>query len=330
MVLKKSLPDLLIFLIACVSITSCSKREWATSVEKMQLPFTGVGKYYDVHVDRSGTIHIVGGDRFNRNDFLQSDDKGATWQVSHFNAVEYSNKAAFAIAEHEGAMYASSFDGKIFKNLTARPGAWELGLGQVWWYALTGMDFNKGGIGLAAGNNGITTGVMLRFSKELDLLQNDTFPYALNDVAFVDENVAYAVGYGALLRTKDAGLSWQQLDLTDDNYRSVFVVDKDNIWTVGFNGTIAHVTNEGASYNKVKNGQNPFSDFDRYIDIAFKGQHGFIVGEKGVVLQTRDGGKSWDKMKKFTKSDLRAVCFDPFVNAVYFVGDDGAAFKYVP
>lgn len=330
MALKISLLDLFLVLTFSSGLISCSRREWTTSVEKMPLPFTGVGKYYDVHVAASGTIYIVGGDRYDRNDFFQSDDNGLTWEVSHFDAVEYSNKAAFAIAEHQGAIYASSFDGKIFKNLTARPGSWELGLGQVWWYALTGMDLNKDGVGLAAGSNGIATGVMLRFSKELDLLQNDTFPYALNDVAFVDEKVAYAVGYGALLKTSDAGLTWQQLDLTDDNYRSVFIVDKDNIWTVGFNGTIAHITDEGAAYHKVKNGQNPFSNTDRYIDIAFKGGQGFIVGEKGVVLQTTDGGSNWKRMKKFTRSDLRAVCFHPFTGTVYFVGDDGAAFKYDP
>ncbi len=321
----------LLFIIAITLLSlSCSRKEWDATVAAIPLPDTGEGKYYDVLVDQSGRVHIVGGDRFSRNDFFQSDDNGTTWRVAHFSPVEYSNKAVFSITEHNGALYAGSFDGKMFKNQTGINSEWELGLGNIWWFALTGIGINEEGVGLAAGNSGIQKGVIIKFNTDLEPLQIDSFPFAINDVAFVNNDVAYAVGYGALLQTKDAGATWKQLDLTDDNYRSVFVVDENNVWVVGFNGTIAHVTNGGADYKKIKNGQNPLSNTDRYIDVAFKGQDGYIVGEKGVVLQTNDGGKNWKKMKKITKHDLRAVCFHPNTNTIYFVGDNKAAFKYTP
>lgn len=320
---------LTIVIISFVSL-SCSRKEWETEVESINLPFTGVGKYYDVLVDQSDRIHIVGGDRFSRNDFFQSNDNGNTWEVTHFNPIEYSNKAIFSIAEHKGSLYAGSFDGKVFKNTTGSNADWVLGMGQAWWFALTGIAMNENDLGLTVGSSSIHTGIILKFNENLDLLQTDTFPFAVNDVAFLNNDIAYAVGYGALLQTKDAGATWKQLNLTDDNYRSVFIIDKDNIWTVGFNGTIAHITNNGADYKKIKNGQNPFSNSDRYIDIAFKGKDGYIVGDAGVVLQTTDGGANWKRMKKFTQSDLRAVSFHPHANTVFFVGDSQAAFKYTP
>ena len=37
--------------------------------------------------------------------------------------------------------------------------------------------------------------------------------------------------------------------------------------------------------------------------------HVVAVGDHGVVWQTLDGGKTWDRMKSGSKASLRAVCF---------------------
>lgn len=42
---------------------------------------------------------------------------------------------------------------------------------------------------------------------------------------------------------------------------------------------------------------------------AIDRQHVVAVGDHGVVWQTLDGGKTWDRMKSGSKASLRAVCF---------------------
>lgn len=42
---------------------------------------------------------------------------------------------------------------------------------------------------------------------------------------------------------------------------------------------------------------------------AISRDHVVAVGDHGVVWQTLDGGKTWDRMKSGTKASLRAVCF---------------------
>lgn len=310
--------------------TSCSRKKWDNEVEKINLPDPGTGRLDGVLVDHLGRIHIVGGDRHARNDFYQSDDNGASWQLAHYDARLYSNKAVYSITEYGNAIYCGGFDGKMFKNSGASNNDWDLGLGDSWWYTFTGVTFTQSGMGFAAGNSGFEKGIIVRFLPDLQLQQVDSFPFAINDVAFVDDQLGYAVGYGALLQTKDGGASWQQLNLTDDNYRALYIADRNNIWTVGFSGTIAHITDDGRAFKKVKNGQNPLSNTDRYIDITFSGDQGYIVGEKGVVLYSGDAGKHWKKMKKFTREDLHAVAIHPTDRSVFFVGNHNVAFRYRP
>lgn len=330
LLLKHTVRFVLLALLLQVGLLACSRKKWDSEVEQIALPVPAKGRLNGVLVDHSGRIHIVGGDRHSRNDFYQSDDNGATWQLFHYDAQLYSNKAIYCITEYANAIYCGSFDGKMFKNAGTANNEWQLGLGDSWWYTFTGVAFNNAGMGFAAANSGFEKGLIVRFLPDMQLQQVDSFPFAINDVAFVDDRLGYAVGYGALLQTKDGGNTWQQLNLTDDNYRALFITDRDNIWTVGFNGTIAHITEDGRAFKKVKNGQNPLGNTDRYIDITFAGDEGYIVGEKGVVLYTADAGKRWQKMKKFTREDMHAVAIHPLDHSVFFVGNNNTAFRYRP
>lgn len=307
--------------------TSCKKQSWDEPVEELNLPYAGPAIYYTVLVDSGDRVFVLGGEGLLRNDFIQSEDNGNSWEIFHFNTELYSNKVLYGGTIRHNAVYAVGFDGKIFRNTSFVYDQWRLRQGDFYWYSHTGIAFGSDAVGCVVGHRDYNKGVIQRIDTAANSYQVDSFPFAINDIAFADEATAYAVGYGAVLRSADSGRSWQQLSLTDDNYRSVYCVDKDNIWTVGFNGTIAHITHNGNRYEKVKNGQNPFSNTDRYLDITFRGKDAYIVGEKGVVLYSKDAGASWQRMKKFTKEDLHGVAIHPLRNTVYFVGDHNSAFR---
>lgn len=306
---------------------ACKKQSWSTAVEQLQIPDMGNSTFNAVLVDSSDHVFIFGGDRFERNDFIQSNDNGASWQVFHFNSEPYSNKVLYAGAILGNTVYAVGYDGKIFRSAGFIYDQWRLKQGDYFWFSFTGISFGSPGNGCAVGHTGYERGVIQRIDSAVHTIQVDTFPFAINDIAFADPATAYAVGYGAVLQSLDSGRTWKQLSLTDDNYRAVFAINKDDIWTVGYNGTIARLTEGGTKIKKIKNGQNPFSNTDRYRDIGFKGQDGYIVGEKGVVLYSHDGGASWSKMKKFTSEDIYSLAFHPLRNTVYFVGNKNTAFR---
>ncbi|HRP89825.1 MAG TPA: YCF48-related protein [Edaphocola sp.] len=320
----------LLLLIFAFCIYGCSKKDWSGSVTQITLPQTNNGRIYDILINQQSKIFLVGGDRYERNDFFQSNDDGYSWTICHFDAEENSNKAIFCITEFNNTLFASGYDGKIFTNETLQPNGWHLRSSEFWWYSFTGSTFTENGNAYFAGNWGYPRGLIVRTNEHLSNKKIDSFPYAINDISFVDNQTGYAVGYGALLQTLDGGDTWQQLNLTDDNYRSICVLDKNNIWTVGFNGSIVHITENGRKFNKIKNSQNPLGNADRYLSITFNGLSGYITGEKGLVLQTSNSGKSWQKMKPFTNNDLYKAAFHPVEKTVFFVGDKNTIFKYYP
>ena len=321
---------LLAFVLLVVQLFSCSRKKWDTDPQSLILPQTEYGIISGILVDNQGILHLVGGDRLERNDFLESADNGVSWALQHFDQVQYSNKAAFCLTENKNKLYAGSFDGKIFWKNANSSSTWNLKETDSWWYSFTGLTFVPNGIGFAAGNWGYNKGLILKLDTDLKTIKTDSFPFAINDISFLNDSLGYAVGYGVVLKTMDAGLHWNQLNLSDDNYRSIYINNQNDIWTVGFNGTIAQITDNGEKSRKIKNGQSPFSSSNRFLDIAFKGQEGYIVGEKGTVLHSSDGGENWSMMKKFTKEDLYVVAFNPNGNWVYFGGNNNAAFKYTP
>lgn len=305
---------------------ACRKAQKGTTIEKMVLPSTD-GNIYSILVSEQGRVYFLGGDRLARNDFFESDDLGLSWRLSHFEEVEYSNKAVFCVAEYAHEIFAGGFDGKVYKQQALVNDNWRLGLGHSWWYTFTGLSFSQLGIGFAVGNSGFGSGIIVKFNSDMETLQIDSFPFALNDVVMLDAQEGYAAGYGAILQTLDGGNTWSQLTLTDDNYRAITMDASGVVWTVGFNGTIAKIANKGDTIKKIKNGQNPFSNTDRYLDIAFKGDNAYVVGEKGVVQFSTDSGASWKKMKKFTHEDINAVYFHPNQNIAFFGGNNNMAYK---
>ena len=60
-----------------------------------------------------------------------------------------------------------------------------------------------------------------------------------------------------------------------------------------------------------------------FTDLHFAGaERGWIVGEKGTIVHTNDGGKTWERQETGTEGDFKAVYF---TNPRYgwAVGDKG-------
>jgi photosystem II stability/assembly factor-like uncharacterized protein len=68
-------------------------------------------------------------------------------------------------------------------------------------------------------------------------------------------------------------------------------------------------------------------DWDIY-DIQFKdGFTGFIVGDKGGIVRTMDGGTTWSEIDLGISTKLRGFKWDLSLSAAYTYGDDGKVFR---
>jgi photosystem II stability/assembly factor-like uncharacterized protein len=121
--------------------------------------------------------------------------------------------------------------------------------------------------------------------------------YLLRDIAFVDNNLGWAIGYdssgvGGILKTIDGGLTWS-IDTGNLSAKLNALYIKDNYgWAVGENGLILRTTNAGPTWVNDKNQtlptefmleQNYPNPFNPSTSIEY-----IVGGRKYVTLKVYD------------------------------------------
>jgi hypothetical protein len=101
----------------------------------------------------------------------------------------------------------------------------------------------------------------------------------LNCVNFKDSLTGYIVGdFGFILKTIDAGITWNVvLSGADVNFSSIHCF-ADSIWAIANSGIIYTSKNNGLSWNRLSIGVN-----DDLYSITYMNNKGFIVGKNGLL-----------------------------------------------
>jgi photosystem II stability/assembly factor-like uncharacterized protein len=122
---------------------------------------------------------------------------------------------------------------------------------------------------------------------------------------FPDSQKGWAFGLdGVILSTKN-GSRWEVARHNGDaagvarrHHLFAAAAFKDQLWAAGERGTLLHSDLEGKTWQQVKAGIPPVS----LNDIAFgKNGFGLIVGNRGVILRTQDGGATWRRLRIVTQ-----------------------------
>jgi photosystem II stability/assembly factor-like uncharacterized protein len=126
-------------------------------------------------------------------------------------------------------------------------------------------------------------------------------------VDFPTRQHGWMVGESGLIRvTSDGGQTWSyQNGGTANTLHAVRFTDADNGWIVGQHGTILHTTNGGQAWTRQTSGvesrEDPVSGDiipgETLLGVDFIDPlHGCVVGTRGTILYTADGGTTWDRM----------------------------------
>lgn len=157
--------------------------------------------------------------------------------------------------------------------------------------------------------------------------------YLLNKIFFVDSLKGWAVGCSrigmdkktAILYTEDGGNNWteQGINLYDDidlNCLSIDFTSETNGWALfasymeDYELLLAHTVNGGADWNWANTGisNEILSTFGLNTgDVCFYDSlQGWVIGGKGVVAHTSDGGETWiDQPISFSSLSYHSVKF---------------------
>lgn len=126
----------------------------------------------------------------------------------------------------------------------------------------------------------------------------------LNSLCFTDPNTGYMVGKAAVLKTTDAGATWNKLTMgTGSNFNKIYFYDQNVGFALGDNGIIYKTTNAGSSWDSLKTGLD-YSSGSYLKSIYFiNSTTGFACGYPGMI-KTTDGGNTWTKAGTYTNLSI--------------------------
>lgn len=195
---------------------------------------------------------------------------------------------------------------------------------------LYGVHFVDAKLGWAVGTDGVVLsskdGGKTWNGSDTKSITKDTF---FTQVSFTTPNNGWLVGIGKVYYTGSGGNSWNvQHQLRVAGAKSPGILDlhfvnKTEGWAVGGIdpkgiSTILHTQNGGGKWEKVMNPAEKHLWGVYFVN----SDHGWVVGEEGVILHTKDGGKQWELQNSNAEQPLFAIHFADLMYG-WVVGSNG-------
>lgn len=310
-------------MLLCWLLAGSCKKDQIETAQVQQVTTPSVADLNKILFTSKDEGYIVGGLRYEQSDILHTGDGGKTWSLFHMEGD--AKKAIYGLAANNGSIYGVGFDGKIFIKTDAGTSSWHY-VQTNWWEWFQQITFPETGKGFIVAGNAYNNGRILRTDGAGKILHVDSFEYELTDIGFATPSVGYVCGFGAVLKTSDGGNTWVLQQARGDYFKSVAVLDEQRVWIAGYNGTMLRTEDGGASWQRLRNGDDPLLKRYRLRAILFKDAHtGYAAGDNGLLLKTEDGGLHWMEFQPFTRSDLRCLAFQPD-GSLWTAGTEGTVF----
>ncbi len=147
----------------------------------------------------------------------------------------------------------------------------------------------------------------------------------INAVQMIDNRMGIAVAdSGYIIATNDGGSNWNVVTRVDSviNLHDIYVKPNGDIFITGDKSSIFY----GKDVNNLSvirlNGDFALFDIDFIDEVT-----GFILGNKGLILKTVNGGKSWRNISSSVTELLYEMKFLPDKNTGFIVGKRGVVLK---
>lgn len=277
----KILPVLLLFLAACqkdkIALRHFEEQDSGVAVDLTALWFTD-------------SLHgfATGGTPWRKGVILSTEDGGRHWRTDTLVDV----RLECVMACPEGDAFACGQSGLLLRRRPSDP----------WWRVLR-TDWQQE---RACFFPAPQWGVVVSLEGESRTLGPDepwlldtmhSFSGQLEALWFSDSVTAYAVGLGWVLRSADAGQSWERLPYTGDFFRAVHFPTSEVGYICGNNGTLLKTTDGGRNWSEIRRGGALGKRHQPFTDVWFvTPERGYLVGENGLFWRSDDGGAHWEQV----------------------------------
>jgi photosystem II stability/assembly factor-like uncharacterized protein len=251
---------------------------------------------------------------------LLSTDFGNSWEVINKNAretllsIKNINNNIYACGQ-EGTFYRSTDMGNSFT------GSYLVSANKC--ITSNAIQFLTENLGYAACQRGQALKTTNGGNSWTQILP-DTSSSLVNNSAlcFLNENIGFVVGtvsssVDVIYKTTDGGISWSKVqNLLFQNLNCIAFADSVHCAAGGSNSGFLYTTDQGVSW---KTATVNATDQVSVNSIKFyDGLNGIAVGAS-IILNTSDGGATWNKITSAPQNTLNAVC--RYDSAFYAVGE---------
>jgi len=272
----------------------------------------------------ASTSIVIGVGSFGK--LLRSEDAGETF-INYTTSVTDANLEDVHFPEINTGYIVSQYDvsaglryGKVLKTTDA---------GETWQITADG-DFGRL---TSVYFTDVSTGYMVcGYGKiykttdggfEWDTLANYNGHF-LSEVVFPSSNIGFVAGQdqsGIILKTTDAGISWNIVFESSDAVRGIHFVDENTGFAIHSNSVLKTV-NGGTDWT-----ETPLENEGLLLDVFFVNQNvGYVCGFMGDFFKTTDGGETWtDLSGQFMNSLINMFFIDEYTG--YMSGDGGTFFQ---
>lgn len=233
-----------------------------------------------------------GGTAWKSGFILSTQDGGETWNTDTI----LNRKMEHISSSPNGQAYACGQDFMLFRS----PGEerWQILRQDFQW--LRCAHFPADNFGAVVSGEGYHSGQLRVFGPD-QFWQHDTLHEVageLEAVWYANPSVILAVGTGWVIRSDDAGKSWERLHLTGDFYTSVHFPSEQTGYICGNTGDILKTTDAGKNWVTLRKGGTSGKRNKCFKAIWFTDDlNGWLVGNNGIFWHTNDGAESWQQVE---------------------------------
>lgn len=311
-----------IIVLMLIGLTACRKK--TRDLLSEDLSIATASSFNDVRFVGNAAI-IVGGQRFDQSDIYYLDENKVARRIDlpanstgkELYGIDLSATGTLLAVGYDASVLCSHDSGshwqfiqngtwKIFQDIAFRD--------QDTAFVVSGLAFNQGGLA-SVDKNGEGSNFLLAEKN-----------FALDDVEFVTPQTGYMCGYGALMKTTDAGRSWTFTTAQNDYYKSMSWKNELEGIAVGYAGSIIKTIDGGQHWQTCRDGNNFFKKKIHLLAVAYNGLGTYLAcGENGCVCMSDDEGEHWREVEHFSSKDLHGLRFkNP--NECLVVGEEGGLY----
>lgn len=246
-------------------------------------------------------IFALGGNRFESGNLFHF--SGQDW--IEITLPQHRNKAFYSLDENQSTSKLTlvGYDGNILIK-EDNSSDWYY-YDQPYWEWMQDLAITPNGTWIVSGE-AFHNGKLFHIHDTEGIALKDTFDFELSSIDFKHFPHGYALGYGTILETIDAGQTWTELSLEGDHFKDYFH-SSNAMYIIGYEGTIWKKTTSENIWKKIRKQSTIASSNIRLRSIhMINDDEGFIVADNGLILHTKN---QWKNIKTYKIPNFNNVDF---------------------